>query len=473
MEDFDKPLSAQSFGDDFKWGVSTAAFQIEGAHDADGKGLSIWDVFTAQKGRVKDDHHAREACDFYNCYTDDIKLIKELNIPNFRFSVSWSRIMPTGQHPVNKSAIEHYNKVLDVMIEYGIEPWITLYHWDLPHQLELKGGWTNRGSINWFTEFVAVCATHFGNRVKNWMVMNEPSVFTGAGYFLGIHAPGKRGLANYLTAVHHVTLATAAGGRALRELVPDGHIGTTFSCTYIEPATQKPKDLAAAVRVDTLLNRAFIEPILGLGYPEAELPVIKKMAKYIQPGDIEAATFDFDFIGIQCYTREVVKHSFFTPYVGASLVKAGKRGVPTTEMHWEVYPPSIYHMLKRFGAYEGIKKILITENGAAFPDKVTGGVVADPKREAYLKSHLRQVLKAKNEGVNVQGYFVWTLTDNFEWAEGYHPRFGLIHVDFDTQVRTVKNSGKWYADFLKDIKKQNEDTLCNTGHRQRAPEQGA
>ncbi|RYD84717.1 MAG: glycosyl hydrolase family protein, partial [Sphingobacteriales bacterium] len=302
MEEFDTPLSKQLFGDDFKWGVATAAFQTEGAHDADGKGPSIWDVFTAQKGRIKNGHHAQTACDFYNCYQDDIKLIKELNIPDFRFSISWSRIMPTGRHPVNQNAIDHYSRVIDALLQNGIEPWITLYHWDLPHELELKGGWTSRESIVWFEEYVAVCAKHFGSRVKNWMVMNEPSVFTGAGYFLGIHAPGKRGLTNYLKAVHYVTLATAAGGRILRQQIENVNIGTTFSCTYIEPASQKARDIGAAKRVDTLLNRAFIEPILGLGYPQADLPVIKKMAKYILPGDADNMAFDFDFIGLQCYT---------------------------------------------------------------------------------------------------------------------------------------------------------------------------
>jgi beta-glucosidase len=450
MEEFDTPISRELFGDDFKWGVSTAAFQTEGAHDADDKGLSIWDVFTARKGKIRDDHHARTACEFYNCYNDDIKLIKELNIPNFRFSISWPRIMPTGQHTVNQKAIDHYNRVIDALLQNGIEPWVTLYHWDLPHELELKGGWTNRESIAWFEDYVAVCAKHFGSKIKHWMVMNEPSVFTGAGYFLGIHAPGKRGLAKYLKAVHHVTLATAAGGRIIREHAKGANIGTTFSCTYIEPASQKPKDIAAAKRVDTLLNRAFIEPILGLGYPEADLPVIRKMQKYILPEDAANMAFDFDFIGLQCYTREVVKASFFTPYVGASLVKAEKRNVPITEMKWEVYPESIYHMLKKFSAYPNIKKIIVTENGAAFPDKVVDGEVNDIKRTDYIQQHLQQLLRAKKEGVNVDGYFVWTLTDNFEWAEGYHTRFGLIYVDFETQKRIIKQSGRWYADFLKD-----------------------
>ncbi|MES2484934.1 MAG: GH1 family beta-glucosidase [Bacteroidota bacterium] len=450
MEEKTNPLNRGLFGNDFKWGVSTAAFQIEGNHDTDGKGHSIWDVFTAQKGRIKNGHHAQTACNFYNSYPDDIKLLKELNIPHFRFSISWSRIMPTGQYPINQKGIDHYNRVIDCLLENGIEPWVTLYHWDLPHELELKGGWTNREVVTWFEEFVEVCSRSFGDRVKNWMVINEPSVFTGAGYFLGIHAPGKRGINNYLKAVHHVTLATAAGGRILHKNVKNGHIGTTFSCTYVEAATSKKRDIAAAKRVDTLLNRAFIEPILGLGYPIEDLPVVSKILKYVLPGDLENMAFDFDFIGLQCYTREVVKASILTPYVGAALVKAEKRNVPLTEMKWEVYPESIYHMLKKFNAYKQVKKIIITENGAAFPDVVIDGNVADPLRSQYLQDHLKQVLKAKNEGVPVEGYFVWTLTDNFEWAEGYHTRFGLVYVDFDTQERIVKQSGKWYADFLSD-----------------------
>lgn len=441
-------LQRHLFGDSFKWGVSTAAFQIEGSCDTDGKGRSIWDEFTSRKGRVKNGHHAQTACDFYANYKTDIGLLGDLNISNFRFSISWPRIMPTGQHPVNQQGIDHYNRLIDHLLERGIEPWVTLYHWDLPHELEGKGGWTNRESVAWFREYAEVCAHHFGDRVKHWMVMNEPSVFTGAGYFLGIHAPGKRGLANFLKAVHHATLATAEGGRVLRALVPDAEIGTTFSCTYVEPVSQSKRHLAAAKRVNTLLNRAFLEPVLGLGYPAEDLPVLKKMSRYMQPDDVKNMAFDFDFIGLQCYTREVVRASLLTPYVGARLVKAEKRNVPLTEMGWEVYPPSLYHMLKQFDAYPLVKKIIVTENGAAFPDVVTNGEVDDIRREQYLQDHIAQVLRAKQDGVSVDGYFVWTLTDNFEWAEGYHARFGLIHIDFDTQQRTVKRSGLWYRDFL-------------------------
>jgi beta-glucosidase len=437
------------FGKDFLWGVSTAAFQIEGSHDADGKGLSIWDVFTAQKGRVKSGHHARTACDFYSSYQTDINLIRDLNIPNFRFSISWSRLLPNGTGTVNQAGIDYYNNLIDYMISQGIEPWVTLYHWDLPHALELKGGWTNRECISWFAEFTELCARSFGSKVKNWMIMNEPSVFTGAGYFLGVHAPGKRGITNYAKAVHHVTLATAKGGRILRSMLPETNIGTTFSCTYIEPASDKKKDIAAAKRVDTLLNRTFIEPILGMGYPQADLPVLNKLNKYILPGDRENMAFDFDFIGLQCYTREVVRSSMLTPYIGAALVTAQKRKVPLiTEMKWEVYPPAIGHILRRFSQYEGIKKLIITENGAAFPDTVLNGEVDDTERTQYIQDHLGEILKAKNEGAKADGYFVWSLTDNFEWAEGYHARFGLIHVDFDTQKRTIKQSGRWYSRFL-------------------------
>jgi beta-glucosidase len=437
------------FGKDFKWGVSTAAYQIEGSHDAEGKGSSIWDIFSERKGKILAGHHGKIACDFYNRYPDDLTLVKKLNIPNLRLSISWSRIMPNGTGTVNQKGIDFYNKLIDSCLENGIEPWLTLYHWDLPHALELKGGWTNRSVISWFSEYVEVCAKHFGDRVKHWMVMNEPMVFTGAGYFLGIHAPGRTGLKNFLPAVHHTVLSISAGGRILRSILPTAEIGTTFSCSYIEPYTNRPKDLAAASRVDTLLNRLFIEPVLGLGYPEHDLSVLSKLKKYFHPGDEDKMAFDFDFIGVQNYTREIAKHSFFTPYLKASLVKAKDRKVPLTSMGWEVYPASIYEMIKKYSAYKEIKKIYITENGAAFPDELVDGQIDDVQRKEYIRENLKQVLKARNEGLNAEGYFVWTLHDNFEWAEGYHPRFGLVYVDFDTQERIIKSSGHWYSEFLK------------------------
>lgn len=437
----------KDFGEEFHWGVSAAAFQTEGACYKDGKGQSIWDEFTTRKGKILNGETALTACDFYHRYQEDIDIVKQLNIPNFRFSISWTRILPEGTGEVNQAGIDYYNKVIDYCLQQGVEPWLTLYHWDLPYALELKGGWTNREVVNWFGEFVNICADSFGDRVKYWMVMNEPSVFTGAGYFLGIHAPGRTGLKNFIPAIHHAVLAMATGGRILKQKLPDAEIGTTFSCSHIEPHTQRHKDIAAAKRADALINRLFIEPILGLGYPD-DVPALKKIKNCFQAGDEEAIKFDFDFIGLQNYTREIVQYSFFTPYIGARLVKAKDRNVPLTDMGWEVHPPSIYHIIKKYSAYSNIRKILITENGAAFPDKIEQDEVDDPKRLAYIHDMLEQVLKAKNEGCNVQGYFVWTLTDNFEWAEGYHPRFGLVHIDFDTLKRTIKNSGQWYRELL-------------------------
>ena len=445
-------MNKDEFGPDFKWGVSVAAYQTEGACDCDGKGKSIWDVFTSSKGKIRRGENANTACDFYYRYKEDIDLIKKLNIPNFRFSIAWSRVLPHGTGEVNAAGIKYYNDVINYCLSLGITPWITLYHWDLPQKLQDKGGWTNRGVIEWFKEFTKLCASSFGDRVKDWMVMNEPVVFTGAGYFLGVHAPGKRGLKNFLPAIHYATLAIAEGARELRKHCPNANIGTTFSCSFLQAFRDLDRDRKAVTRVDALMNRLFIEPLLGLGYPVKELPVLNNLNKYILEGDEEKLAFDFDFIGIQNYTREIIKNSWLTPYIGASLIKAENRKVPLTTMKWEVYPESIYEMIKQFNQYKGIKKLLITENGAAFPDELINGKVNDEYRKQYLQNNIKQVLRAKKEGLKIDGYFVWTLTDNFEWAEGYHPRFGLIHIDFDTQKRTIKDSGLWYAEFLKSVK---------------------
>lgn len=448
MDHEGQELHRQLFGKDFKWGVSTAAFQTEGSCDIDGKGPSIWDSFTAQKGKIRDGHHAGVACDFYNCYQQDIALVRRLNIPDFRFSISWPRIMPLGQGSANQKGIDFYSRVIDHCLENDIEPWVTLYHWDLPQALEDKGGWTNRDIVQWFTEYAELCARHFGDRVKYWMVMNEPMVFTGAGYFLGIHAPGRTGLKNFLPAIHHAVLSIAEGGRVLKNMLPDAQVGTTFSCSWVEPYSGSRRDMAAAVRADALLNRLFVEPVLGLGYPIADVPVLKKLLRYFYPGDEDKMKFDFDFIGLQNYTREIVRYSLLTPYLHARIVKAESRKVPLTSMNWEIYPPAIYHVIRKFSAYPQIKNIVITENGAAFPDLVKDGKVEDTARVQYIRDHIGQVLKAKQEGCPVNGYFIWTLTDNFEWAEGFHPRFGIIYVDFATCKRTIKASGKWYARFL-------------------------
>ena len=441
-------LKADDFGKDFIWGISTAAYQIEGAFDKDGKGPSIWDEFTAKKGAIFQGQTGQIACDFYHRYEEDILLLKAMNIPHFRFSLSWPRILFDGYGTLNQLGVDFYNRVINFCLECGITPWVTLYHWDLPQALEEKGGWTNRDILGWFEGYVKVCGTLFGDRVKHWMVLNEPMVFTGAGYFLGVHAPGRKGLKNFLPAIHHATLCQAIGGKVLHELVPKASIGTTFSCSQITPYSQKAKDIKAAAKADALLNRLFIEPVLGMGYPSENIPVLQRLDKYKKSDDEKNVRFDFDFIGIQNYTREVVKHSYTVPYLQAKIVEAPKRNVKTTLMDWEVYPPSIYHMIAQFNRYAGVKKLIITENGAAFEDRLKNDEVDDPDRLSYLQKYLSEVRKAQIDGHTISGYFAWTFTDNFEWAEGYYPRFGLVYTDFSSHKRILKTSGKWYADFL-------------------------
>lgn len=449
QEDGHSILSKNAFAPDFHWGVSNAAFQVEGAWNEDGKGLSIWDKFTERKGNIFGGHDAKEACDFYNRFRSDLDIMADLGIPNFRFSISWSRILPEGTGKVNQKGLAFYDRLVDEALERGITPWVTLYHWDLPQVLQEKGGWANRDIIHWFEDYAQIVVKALGDRVRNWMVLNEPMVFTGAGYFLGIHAPGKKGLASFIPAVHHATLCQGIGGRIIRELCPEANIGTTFSCSYVEPYRNTQRDQKAALKIDALLNRLFLEPALGRGYPIEELKLLSRLERYMKPGDEEMMKFDFDYIGLQNYTREKVKHSLFTPLLWANIVKAEKRNVDFNQMGWEIYPESIYHMLHQFSSYPEIKKIIITESGTAFEDQLINGEVHDPQRTEYLKNALQQILKAKEEGVPVEGYFIWTFTDNFEWAEGYRPRFGIVYNDPSSQERIVKSSGRWYADFLK------------------------
>lgn len=442
-------IRRSDFGKDFVWGVATSAFQTEGSPLADGKGLSIWDEFSKRRGKIFQGHSADTTSDFYNLYTRDIALMKLMHIENFRFSFSWSRIFPDGAGSVNPKGADFYDRVIDLCLELGIRPWVTLYHWDLPLALEQKKGWVNRDIVDYFSDYTAYCINRYGDRVKHWMILNEPTVYTGAGYFLGIHAPGKRGMDNFIPAIHHSALSQARGIKISRDLRSDLEVGTTFSCSAIHPHTNREKDVKAALRVDALVNRMFVEPLSGLGYPIDKLPFLKRIEKFMHQHDENDLSAQPDFIGIQNYTREVVRHSYFTPYINSTLVQAKMRVPEVTEMHWEIYPQAMHEMLHSFSKYK-FKKIYVTENGAAFPDTIHDGKIHDVKRMNYLQSNISEILKAKNEGVNVQGYFVWSLTDNFEWAEGYRPRFGLVHVDYETQKRTIKDSGHWYSDFLND-----------------------
>ncbi|HMH33860.1 MAG TPA: GH1 family beta-glucosidase [Puia sp.] len=442
-------LKSEYFGQDFLWGVSIAAAQNEGAHNSYGKGISIWDRFARRQGKIKGSDKPSVACDFYHRYKDDLLLVKALGFSVFRFSISWPRILPDGIGKINKEGIAFYNRVIDECLKLGLTPFVTLYHWDLPDALDKEGGWTSLFFLKWFNRYVSICATEFGDRVKNWIILNEPFGFTSLGYMLGKHAPGKTGLNNFLPAIHNAAMAQAEGGRTIRHHVAGAHIGTSFSCSEVIPYSGRSEDVQAANRVDILLNRLFIEPALGMGFPRENFKFLDKLELHNKSWKYkEKMKFNFDFIGLQNYFPVVVRHNRLIPVVQASEVKAAARKAAYTAMGWEIDPQSFYRILKRFGAYEGVKSILVTENGAAFKDKIISSEIRDEERMLYFQQHLQALLKAKQEGVPINGYFAWTLMDNWEWSEGFAARFGLIHVDFKTQLRTIKRSGYWFRDFL-------------------------
>jgi beta-glucosidase len=441
-------FSAELFGNNFVWGAACAALQVEGAWNTDGRSPSVWDTFSEKRGKIKNNDNAHIACDFYNRFPQDIDLLKLMDFGAFRFSLSWSRILPEGTGKINSKGVDFYNRLIDSCLENGITPWVTLYHWDLPQILEDKGGWTNRDIIGWFEDYSSVAAQKFGDRVKNWMVLNEPLAFTSLGYMFGIHAPGKRGPHNFLPAIHHAALCQSIGAKAVKGILNDAQVGSTFSCSQVDPVDNRQKNIDAANRLDAALNRLFIEPALGMGYPVETIPYLNRLEKYFKPGDDKLIIADFDFIGIQYYYRVVAKSSSI-PVLHAYQVKPGKRNAPTNSMGMEVYPEGIYTMLEKFAAYKNVKKIYITESGVCFADIVLpDGSIADIQRTNYFKSTLENVLRAKKNDLPVDGFFVWSLTDNFEWNYGYAPRFGLIYVDYPTQKRIMKDSGKWFREFL-------------------------
>lgn len=443
-------IKSTDFGTDFLWGVATAAAQIEGASNQYGKGPSIWDSFSSRSGKIKKGNKLDVACDFYHRYQEDIALIKLLGFKVFRFSIAWSRILPNGTGAINPEGIRFYHNVIDECLENGIIPYITLYHWDLPQTLENEGGWTSF-SINFaFNSFVRICANEYGDKVKNWIVLNEPFGFTSLGYMLGIHAPGKTGLSNFFSAVLHTALAQADGAKILRAEVSQANIGTTYSCSEIIPFTQSDNDILAAKRVDCLMNRLFIEPAQGLGFPTADWDVLEKFQiEYGTWRHKERLKFDFDFIGLQNYFPLTIKYNAFIPVIQAWEVKAKSRKKAHTAMGWEINSNSFYNIVKQFASYPSVKNIIITENGAAYHDKVVNGRIEDVERIEYFKLYLDAVLQAKKDGINITGYMAWTLMDNFEWAEGFTTRFGLVYNDFKTQQRTIKDSGYWWQEFLK------------------------
>ncbi|MDI1235243.1 MAG: GH1 family beta-glucosidase [bacterium] len=446
-------MKSEDFGETFIWGAAISAAQTESAALADGKGMSIWDEFCqAQKGfftskfKIKNRQHLNYSSDFYIHFKTDIDLLKSMGFKHFRFSIAWSRILPDGE-TINLQGIAFYQEVIQYCIDSEIEPWVTLYHWDLPAVLEKKGGWTNRAILDWFALYAEVCVTYF-KQVKYWMVLNEPSVFVGAGYFFGIHAPGKRGFDNFFKAMHHANLCIGHIYRLIKKINPQLQVGSTFSFTHIESIDDQKRNTQAASIADLLINRLFFEPIIGLGYPREELNILKQIEKHTRIEDAANLGVPLDFIGIQTYTREVFKWNPLNPLLKIKQVPAQQRTKQLTAMNWEVYPPSIYHVLKKIAAYNTSIPLIITENGMALKDEMVGGVVNDQRRIEYFEKHLEQVSRAMEEGVDLRGYFAWSLIDNFEWAEGYHPRFGLVHIDFITKQRTMKQSAYWFKSFL-------------------------
>ncbi|MDP1842204.1 MAG: family 1 glycosylhydrolase [Sediminibacterium sp.] len=450
MMPYKNQLHAKDFGENFAWGVAISAIQNEGAHLADGKGLSNWDVFARRTGKIKGGAKPSTTTDFYYRFKDDLILVKALGFNTFRFSIAWSRILPEGTGRVNKAGIAFYHRLIDECLLLGLTPYITLYHWDLPYELEKEGGWASHQMQKWFGRYVKLCTDEFGHKVKNWIILNEPMGFTSLGYMLGKHAPGKTNLNAFMLAIHNAALCTADGGRIVRAEVPKAHIGTCFSCSEVLPYTDSNEDILAAKRADALLNRLFIEPALGRGYPDdIDFPFLEKLHLYTKAWKYkEKMQFNFDFIGIQNYFALTVKYSPIIPYLHATEVTAAKRKVPHTALGWEINADSFYRMIRRYWMYGGVKQIMITEGGAAFKDHLINGRVADTERINYFQQYIGAVLRAQKEGINISGYLAWTLTDNFEWAEGFQAKFGLVHVDMKTQLRTIKDSGYWFRDFL-------------------------
>jgi beta-glucosidase len=406
------------FPDGFAWGVATASYQIEGAVDEDGRGRSIWDTFSRTPGAVQGGDTGDVADDHYHRYRKDVGLIADLGVGAYRFSLAWPRLQPEGRGALNERGVDFYVRLLDALAERGIEPWVTLYHWDLPQALQDAGGWPTRDSVERFAEYAAAVYDRLRDRVTYWTTLNEPWVSAYTGHAEGRHAPGLRDPAAARRAAEHLLLGHRLAVEAMRARGDaDSRFGITLNLSPVIPATETPEDADAADRIDAHLNRQFLDPVLA--------------------GDL-------DFLGVNYYMRLVVRagepHGRPTPWVGCEDVEFVSRGLPRTEMGWEIDADGLYDVLTRVARDYPPLPLYITENGAAFPEGT-----ADPDRVAYLDAHLRAAHRAIEDGVDLRGYFVWTLMDNFEWAYGYSKRFGLIHVDYETLERTPKASAQWYA----------------------------
>jgi beta-glucosidase len=427
----------------FTWGTATASYQVEGAVDEDGRGESIWDRFASVPGNVLDGSDGRVACDQYHRFPEDVALMRELGVDAYRFSIAWPRILPQGTGTPNVAGLDFYDRLVDELLENDIEPYATLYHWDLPQALEERGGWPARDTVDAFCAYAEAVAARLGDRVGSWITQNEPWVVSWLGYGLGVHAPGRRSERDALAAAHHVLLAHGHAVEILRRESPGARVGITIDVVDVQPENEA--DVGAARMEDGYRNRWFLDPVLRGSYPADVAERFAALMPPIAAGDLEAIAAPIDFLGVNYYTRNVVRAD---PATGMPVVVA-LDGVDRTAMGWEVYPEGLYRVLMRLHSEYGAPPLYVTENGAACADvRGPDGRVDDPARVAYLRGHVDAIARAAADGAPVAGYFVWSLLDNFEWAYGYTERFGLVYVDYETLERVPKQSFAWYRDHI-------------------------
>jgi len=432
-----------SFPSNFIWGAVTAAYQIEGAWNEDGKGESIWDRFSHTPGKIEGEDTGDVACDHYHRWREDVALMRRLGLQAYRFSISWPRLLPEGQGRVKQASLDFYDRLVDALLEASIAPFVTLYHWDLPQALQDKGGWPARATAEAFVGYADVASRTLGDRVKHWMTLNEPFVSAMVGYLEGRHAPGHSDLDEALAATHHLLLAHGWAVPVIRRNSPGAQVGIALNLSGQTPASPSAADRAMAWRQDGILNRWFLDPLSARGYPADIVQYRGRPMDFVQAGDLEAIATPLDFLGVNYYTRGVVRSDAVPEAENAP--RTVFPNPERTEMGWEVYPEGLYELLGRLHFDYRFPVLYITENGAAYLDQIgPDGQVDDPLRVAFFKEHLTAAARAITAGVPLRGYFAWSLLDNFEWAHGYSKRFGLIYVDYPTQRRILKTSARWY-----------------------------
>jgi beta-glucosidase len=437
---------ASRFPSEFIWGAATAAYQIEGGANAEGKGASIWDVFCRRPGVIADGETGDLACDHIHRWREDIELMSDLGLKSYRFSISWPRVLPNGVGRPNAGGLDFYDHLVDELLAHGIEPFITLYHWDLPQVLQERGGWPSPDSPAWFAEYASVVARRLSDRVTQWATINEPEVAAFRGHATGVHAPGISDWRKATNASLRMLLGHREAATALRAVAPQAKVGIVLNLSPCEPATDAESDRLAAVQADGYLNRWFLDPLFGRGLPP---DLVALYGELLDPKLVDRFvnwSGELDLLGVNYYTRRILRSSRTAPLPFEVVMDAGSE---QTEMGWEVYPDGLFKLLIRLHQEYGPTRLLVTENGAAFSDSPgPQGDVEDLRRVDYLRRHIDAVAAAIEVGVPLAGYFVWTLMDNFEWSHGFTKRFGLIRVDYPTQRRKFKASASWYRDLI-------------------------